>query len=225
VRHPTVAAVAGACALALAIPLALLARAVLATPAALGQESRSWPAGARIVHSRDLAERAARSLLATGGAERLFEIVRTYRRAAAAPAVSNTPAKALRLAELARSAGSPAERSRAHVIAGAVYVLPAGNGGLSFDAVRRLGGGAALRQAAQEFRAAIADDGRNEAAKYDLELLLKDVARSRAAQHRHAKSTKQRRRQRRRTPPKKRSTRRATAKQRRGSIYSTGTGY
>jgi hypothetical protein len=89
---------------------------------------------------------------------------------------------ALRLAELARQVGSPTARSQAQVIAGAAFALPAGTGGLGFDAVRRLGGASSLEQAAQEFRAAIAADDRNEAAKYDLELLLKADARSRSAQ-------------------------------------------
>lgn len=225
-RHPLAAAVAGACALALAIPIALLGRAVLATPAAVAQESRDWPAGTRVVRSHGPVERAARSLLGVDGAERLAQIARTYSRAAASPAVSDTTSTALRLAELARRVSSPVERSQAHVMVGAVFALPAGNGAIGFDAVRRLGGGAALSQAAQEFRAAIRSDDRNEAAKYDLELLLKDAARSRATQHHHGKATKRHGSRRQRARPRKRNTGRPTPKRRQGgAVYSNGTGY
>lgn len=224
-RHPVVAAVVGFCALALATPIALLGRAVLATPAAVARESRDWPSKARVVQSHGLAERAARSLLAAGDPEQLSQIARAYRRAAGSPAISDTSATALRLADLARHVGSPAGRSQAEVIAGATFALPAGTGGLGFDAVRRLGGASSLEQAAQEFRAAIAADDRNEAAKYDLELLLKSEVRSRASKHRRHKPSKQQARKRRHTPPQKRSKRRASAKEHRGGIYSNGSGY
>lgn len=224
-RRPVAAAVAGVCALAFAVPIALLGRAVLATPAAVARESRIWPANAQVEESHGIPERVARSLLAARNPERLAQIARTYRRAADSPAVVDTSATALRLAELARHVGSPAGRSRAEVIAGAAFALPAGTGGLGFDAVRRLGGASSLEQAAQEFRAAIAADAGNEAAKYDLELLLKAEARSRAAQHRHGKPPKQQGRKRPHIPPKKHSKRRASAKRHQGSIYSNGFGY
>lgn len=225
-RHSVAAALAGVCALALATPIALLGRAVLATPAEVARQSRDWPSGARVVRGNGLADRAARSLLGVDSPGRLPEIARAYRRAAAAPAVSDTSATALRLAELAQHLGSAAARSQAHVLAGAVFALPAGNGGLAFAAVRRLGGAASLSQAAQEFRAAIAADGRNEAAKYDLELLLKDAARSRATQHHHGKATRRHGSRRQRARPRKRNTGRPTPKRRQGgAVYSNGTGY
>lgn len=210
-RHPVAAAAAGVCALVLATPVALLGRAVLATP---GPAARS----------DGPAERAARDLLGVGGPDRLSQIARTYRRAAANPAVTDTSTTALRLAELARRVATPAARSEAHVLAGAVFALPAGTGGLDFAAMRRLGGAASLEQAAQEFRAAIAADPRNEAAKYDLELLLKDEARSRA-QHHRGKPSKHQRGKRQRVAPKKHSKRRAPAKRRQGGLYSSGSGY
>lgn len=225
-RHSVAAALAGVCALALATPIALLGRAVLATPAEVARQSRDWPSGARVVRGNGLADRAARSLLGVDSPGRLPEIARAYRRAAAAPAVSDTSATALRLAELAQHLGSAAARSQAHVLAGAVFALPAGNGGLAFAAVRRLGGAASLSQAAQEFRAAIAADGRNEAAKYDLELLLKDEARSQAKEHRHRKPSKQESRKRQHTPSRKHNKQRAPAKRRhQGGLYSNGSGY
>ena len=224
-RRPAAAALAGVCALALAAPIALLGRAVLATPAAVARESRDWPAKTHVVRRHGPADSAARSLLGVGNPEQLSQIARAYRRAANSPAVLDTSAMALRLAELARHVGSPAGRSQAEVIAGAAFALPAGNGGLDFDAVRRLGGASSLEQAAQEFRSAIAADPGNEAAKYDLELLLKSAARSRAAQHRHGKPSKQQGRKRLHIPPRKHSKHRASAKRHQGSIYSNGSGY
>ena len=224
-RHPVTAAVAGVCALVLAVPVALLGRAVLATPAAVARESVDWPARTHVVQSDGLADRAARSLLGAGSPGRLSQIALAYRRAAAAPALSDTSATALRLAELARHVSSPAARSQAHVIAGAAFVLPAGTGGLGFDAVRRLGGGASLEQAAQEFRAAIAADGRNEAAKYDLELLLKSEARSQRAPHRQGKPPQQQARKRRHVPPRNRSSRHVRRERRPGALYANGSGY
>lgn len=224
-RHPVAAAVAGVCALALATPIALLGRAVLATPAAVVRDSRDWPAKAHVVRSNGPADRAARTLLGVDDPGRLSEIARAYRRAAASPALSDTSATALRLEELARHVRSPGGRSQAQVIAGAAFALPAGTGRLDFDAVRRLGGASSLDQAAQEFRVAIAGDDRNEAAKYDLELLLKAEARSRAAQHRHGKPSQQQARKRQHIPPRKRSKRRVSAKRHQGALYSNGSGY
>ena len=178
-RRHLLTAAAGLTALAAAILLALLGRAVLATPAAVEHTGRTGAAPT---------ERAAARLLAADRAERPFAIFRAYRRAAAAPAIalsSNTP---LRLAALAKRLGTARERSQAHVIVGATFALPAGNGSIGFDAVREAGGGRLLDQALGEFLAAARLDDRNEAAKYDLELLLKAEARKRAASRRQTSS-------------------------------------
>ena len=214
----------GTAALAASVLLALLGRAVLATPTAVSRATADWPDTAPVVEGTALQDRAARYLLAAGREERLLAIARAYRRAALSPATDVTSATPLRLAELAR--GLPRqERAQAHVMVGAVYALPAGTGGVSFDVVRQLGGGRLLQQAADEFRAAASLDDRNEAAKYDLELLLKADAQSRSAQrskraaHRSRRQASRRQtRQHRRTPRSARFTRGA-APQRTGSGY------
>ena len=91
------------------------------------------------------------------------------------------------------------------MVVGATFALPAGNGSVGFDAVRQLGGSRLLDQAAGEFRAAALLDDTNEAAKYDLELLLKSQARTERTQSRRrhrsdrrsARKTSQRRAQKR----------------------------
>jgi hypothetical protein len=101
-----------------------------------------------------------------------FRVVRAYRKAmtdTSEPLDSGTP---VRLAALARGIRSASERAQAHVMVGAVFALPAGNGSMSFARMRLIGGSRLLAQAVQEFRRAVSLDDRNEAAKYDLELVL-----------------------------------------------------
>jgi hypothetical protein len=214
-------AAAGAVALALSIPLALLGRAVLATEVTR-LDAGSLDNGVR--QNRTLAERAAASLLAADRAERFAAVVRAYRRAAAAPAIGAASMAPVRLAQLARRVDNADERAQAHVMTGAVFALPAGNGTVSFDLVRQLGGARLLEEAAAEFRAAARIDDQNEAAKYDLELLLKKDAIARrsagngrpAGQRPNARQTRQQRRN--------ASTRRRVEEHSAG-IYSTGSGY
>jgi hypothetical protein len=130
----------------------------------------------------------------------------------------------VRLAQLARRVDNADERAQAHVMTGAVFALPAGNGTVSFDLVRQLGGARLLEEAAAEFRAAARIDDQNEAAKYDLELLLKKdaIARRSAGNGRPAgqrPNARQARQQRRNA-----STRRRVEEHSAG-IYSTGSGY
>ena len=220
-RRHLLVAVLGAVALALSIPLALLGRAVLATPT----DVTAVDAGtARAPQERSPAERAAASLLAADRAERFGEVVQGYRRAAAAPAVGAASMAPVRLAQLAERIGNADERAQAHVMVGAVFALPAGNGTVSFDLVRQLGGGRLLEEAAAEFRAAARIDDENEPAKYDLELLLKRdaIARRSRSEGRPAgqrPNTRQARQQRRNA-----STRRRVEEHSAG-IYSTGRGY
>jgi hypothetical protein len=149
-----------------------------------------------------LAGRAA--LAGSDGGSTLQTIASAYRNASAAPAQSPADLP-LRLAGLSSRIASARDRAQADVLVGAVLALPAGNGSVGFDRMRQLGGGRLLDQAAGAFRSAIQLDGTNEAAKYDLELLLKSQAgaqrarerrRARAA-HRAADSSRRRRREKR----------------------------
>jgi hypothetical protein len=117
-------------------------------------------------------DRAADWLLGVQNSDPFFRVVRAYEKATAdptAPVASGTP---VRLAALARGIGPASERSQAHVMVGAVFSLPAGNGSMPFSRMRLIGGGRLLTQATEEFRRAVLLNGRNEAAKYDLELVL-----------------------------------------------------
>ena len=107
---------------------------------------------------------------------------------------------------------------------GAVFALPAGNGTVSFDLLRQLGGARLLEQAAAEFRTATRIDDQNEAAKYDLELLLKReaIARGSAANGRpdgQRPNERRARRQRRNADTRRR------VEEHSAGIYSTGRGY
>lgn len=158
-RRSLLAVAAGVTAIALAVPLVLLGRAVLATP------DRSASTGAF--------DRAADWLLGVADDDAFFALVRAYRRAVADPGSSVDSATPIKLATLARGIGPRTERAQAHLMVGAIFALPAGNGSLSFGRMRQFGGGPLLDQAAQEFREAALLDDRSEAAKYDLELVLR----------------------------------------------------
>jgi hypothetical protein len=228
VRRQLLLTAAGLVALALSIPLALLGRAVLATPAAVARTDVDWPGDAHVQHKRAPAMRVAESLLAADRAQRLFAVAHAYRHAAAEPAVAMASITPIRLAQMIRDLRSADERAQAHVMVGAIFALPAGNGTVSFDLVRELGGSRLLEQAAEEFRIAASIDERNEAAKYDLELLLKRGAISRASprssrngkrgskQQRNSQQTQRRRRGR---------SSRSTLEEHNGGIYANGTGY
>jgi len=227
-RRRFLAAAAGVTALALSIPIALLGRAVLATPTTVAQRDVRWPSGVRVSRSPSLPERAAATLLGVDQPEALLSIARAYRHAATLPAFATASLTPVRLAQEAKSLDSAQERAQAQVLTGAILALPAGNGSMSFDALRRLGGGRLLDQAAAEFRAAASLDDRNGAAKYDLELLLKSEQASRASRrsaHGRSSSRKQRpsrQRVRKRERRKASGTRR---RERRAGIYGTGSGY
>ena len=128
---------------------------------------------------------AGRAALAGGGGRgsTLQTIAAAYRGATAAPAQSPADLP-LRLARLSTRIPSARDRAQADVLVGAVLALPAGNGSVGFDAVRQLGGGRLLDQAAGAFRSAAQLDDTNEAAKYDLELLLKTQAQAQRSQQR-----------------------------------------
>jgi hypothetical protein len=141
------------------------------------------------------------------GGSTLQTVAAAYGKASASPvqAPSDLP---LRLAKLSDRIRSARERAQAEVVIGATFALPAGNGSVGFDTVRQLGGGRLLDQAAGEFRAAALLDDTNEAAKYDLELLLKTQAKAQASQRQRKRSDRR---------PGQKSRQRTHAKHARGS--------
>lgn len=167
-RRPLVAVVVGACALALSIPLALLGRAVLATPDRV--EAARLPGGQQ--QGLSAFDQAADWLLGVEENQPFFKVVQVYRRTVSNPSGSTDSGAAVRLATLARRVKPRSERAQTHLMVGKVFALPAGDGSISFGRLRQFGGGRLLAQAEEEFRAAALLDDRNEAAKYDLELVL-----------------------------------------------------
>jgi hypothetical protein len=166
-RRPLLAVAAGVALLGLSIPLALLGRAALATPDRV--EAARTPGA--VEGSLSPFDRAAGWLVGAPGTDPFFQLVREYRRAndSASSADASAP---VRLATLARRVGPRSEQAQAHLMVGALFALPAGDGSMSFGRLRQMGGGRLLEQAVQEFREAALLDDRNEAAKYDLELVL-----------------------------------------------------
>ena len=227
-RRRLVVAAAGVVALALSIPIALLGRAVLSTPTTVAQRDVRWPSDVRVSRAPTLPERAAATLLGVDQPEGLLTIARAYRHAAALPAFATASLTPVRLAQATESLDSAQERAQAHVLVGAILALPAGNGSMSFDALRRLGGGRLLDQAAAEFRAAASLDDRDEAAKYDLELLLKSETASRASRRPTSSRSSSRKQPASRRQVRKRRRSKASQTRRRertAGIYGTGSGY
>ena len=158
----------GAALLALAIPVALLGRSVLSAPDRA--EAARTPAGRH--EARSAFNRAADWMLGVSSSSQFFRVVRAYRKDMADSSEPLDSGAPVRLAALARGIRPAGERAQAHVMVGAVSALPAGDGSMSFARMRLIGGSRLLAQAVEEFRRAVLLDERNEAAKYDLELVL-----------------------------------------------------
>jgi hypothetical protein len=222
VRRRLLAGFAGIVALVVAVALALLGRAVLATPGAIDRAAPGWPAGVQVrARDRSLADRAAASLLAADRADVFARIVAVYRNAIALPAAAGDPRGPVRISRLIPKLRSPAERAQALTMAGTLLAYSAGAG---FGVVLPRGAQAptqtVLDQAVADFRAAVRSDPTDETAKYDLELLLRQRQKQRKPPQRNQKQ--------RRTPTTQDS-RRKTAPQsgqeHHAGIYETGSGY
>lgn len=167
-KRPLLALVLGACLLALAIPVALLGRSMLSAPDRAA--AARTPAGAQ--QPTSAFDRAADWLLGVNTPAPFYRVVAAYGRATADPSQPVRSGTPVHLAALARGIHAPSERSQAHVMVGALFSLPAGDGSMTFARMRLIGGNRLLTQATEEFRRAVLLDERNEAAKFDLELVL-----------------------------------------------------
>jgi hypothetical protein len=224
-RRPLLVAALGAVMLGLSIPLALLGRAVLATPDRVEAVRVGVSAGTAVQEGRSLFDRAADGLLGAREDGPFAQLTREYARATQASGSFAGSATPLRLATLARNVRPRSERAQAHLMVGAVFALPAGDGSMTFGRMRQMGGGRLLTQATEEFRAAALLDDGNEAAKYDLELVLKSQTAPFSALS-----------GRRQTPTKRPSGKdrhqgqdakhpRTRRKLRQGGVYGSGSGY
>lgn len=220
-RRRALTAGVGVALLVLAVALALLGRAVLTTPAAVERAGTAWPSSVRVAATqRNLADRAAASLLAADRNDAFAEIVGIYRDAVSLLAAAGEPRGPVRISHLIPKLRSPAERSQALTMAGTLLAYSAGAGlGVVLPAGAQAATATVLAQAREDFRAAIRSDPGNEEAKVDLELLL----RQQAEQERKPKPS----------PTKKSPTTQDTrtknkstsGQEHHAGIYATGNGY
>jgi hypothetical protein len=224
-RRPSLVAALGAVLLGLSIPLALLGRAVLATPDRIEAARAGVAAGKTMQDGRSLFDRAADGLLGVGGDDPFAELAREYRRTTAASGSFADSATPVRLATLARKVRPRSERVQAHLMVGTVFSMPAGNGSMSFGRMRQMGGGRLLTQALEEFREAALLDDRNEAAKYDLELVLKSQTAPFSALSGRRQTPTQRPSGQKRHQGQDAKHPRTRRKLRQGGVYGSGSGY
>ena len=224
-RRPLLVAALGAILLALSIPLALLGRAVLATPDRVEAARAGVSAGAATQVERSLFDRAADGLLSVDEDDPFARLIHEYRRATAASGSFAETATPVRLASLARKVKPRSERAQGHLMVGTVFALPAGDGSMSFGRMRQMGGGRLLTQAQEEFREAALLDDRNEAAKYDLELVLKSQTGPFSALSGRRQTPTQRPSGQKRHQGQDAKHPRTRRKLRQGGVYGSGSGY
>jgi hypothetical protein len=221
-KRPVVTAVAGIIAILVSIALALLGRAVLATPAAVDRAGTAWPERVHVAtRDTDPFDRAAASLVGTGHAGAFDQIVAIYRNAVALQAAAGDPRGPVGITRLIPRLHSSQERAQALVMAGTLLAYSAGAGfGVILPRSDQAATATVLDQAREDYRAAIRDDPGNETAKYDLELLLRQQRAQSAqrpqAQKRKKAPARQDRRQ---------KTTRANGEEHHAGIYATGSGY
>lgn len=221
-RRRVIVAASGIAALAVSIALALLGRAVLATPAAVDRAAPGGPDRAQVaVRHRSLADRAAASLLDADRADAFNEIVAIYRSAVELQAAAGDPRGPVGITRLIPRLRSPQERAQALVMAGTLLAYSAGSGfGAVLPASVQAPTTIVLAQAREDFRAAIRSDPGNEAAKYDLEFLLR--------QQKAQSKPKPPARKRKKTPTaqnRRKKTKTANGQEQHAGIYATGSGY
>jgi hypothetical protein len=222
VRRPLLAA-AGIAALAVAIALALLGRAVLATPAAVDRAAADWPDRVHVgARDRSLADRAAADVLAVDRVDAFRRIVDIYRSAVALQAAAGDPKGPVLISRLIPKLRSPEERAQAFVMAGTLLAYSAGAGfGVVLPRQDQAPTEAVLGQAREDFRAAVRSDPGNEDAKFDLELLL----RQQQAQSKHRPHGQKRKKAPTTQEKRKKKTSRTNGAEHHAGIYQTGSGY
>jgi len=216
-------AVAGVVLLVAAVAVALLGRAVLATPAAVERTGPGWPTGARIaVTHRNVAERAAAAVLDAGRNDAFAQIVGIYRNAVALLAAAGDPRGPVKISHLIPTLRSAEERSQALTMSGTLLAYSAGAGfGVVLPGKTQAPTAAVLAQAVEDFRAAVRSDPANEEAKVDLELLLRQQEEQ--AKQRQKPSPKQKKSP--TTQDKRSKTAPTNGQEHHAGVYATGSGY
>ncbi len=224
-RRQVLLALAGAAALALSVPAVLVGRAALATPDDVARANTGWPSGSRVAkRDRDLVDRAAAALLGTNRVEHFAEVVRIYRNATALPVVAGQPMGPIRIARLIPTLHTDRERAQALVMASTLLAMAAGDGLGVAEIGRDPGSKALLRQAVGGFQTAVQLDDRNEAAKFDLELLLRQAGAGQSSASPRRKTTSSKKPK---ATQKKRQQKRQEGHSEvsHASVYATGSGY
>ena len=222
-RRRVIAAASGIAVLAVSIALALLGRAVLATPAAVDRAAPGWPERALVeARHRSLADRVAASLLAADRADAFNQIVGVYRNAIELQAAAGDPRGPVAITRLIPRLRSPEERAQALVMAGTLLAYSAGAGfGAVLPAREQAPTTTVLAQAREDFRDAVRSDPGNEAAKYDLEFLL----RQQQAQSKQKPPARKRKKAPTTQDRRKKKTAAANGQEHHAGIYATGSGY
>ena len=125
---------------------------------------------------RPVSTRIARTLVGAPDRRPYFEVLQRYADATGAAGLGNAfgdvdtlqgqhGANELQIAGLLARLHDPRERSQAATMLGTLILLYSSNG-------KAIGGGQLLQQALANYQSAIRSDSTNDAAKYDLELLL-----------------------------------------------------
>jgi hypothetical protein len=212
---------------ALALGLAWLGRGMRALPAAAARQDVGWLGGAVLDPERaSAAQRAAAALDERHRHSSFPRVVGVFRAATIAPRNQLRPrlqpndGKA-EIERLLPGVHDPQERAQAEVMIGILLAAAAGNGSGTLDRGQGTGGNLLLGQAADHFRAAVADDPANEDAKVDLELLLQSSART--PKPHNGDKGKQDGKKSQLSQPKIRNAKRANVPQ--ASLTHPGTGY
>ncbi|MDX6503954.1 MAG: hypothetical protein QOE29_1079 [Gaiellaceae bacterium] len=174
------ALVAGVASLALLLGVAAIALglAVHAVPAALQREDAALAdVEPDLTLGRPVSTRIARALVGAPDRRPYLEVLRRYADATGAAGLGNAfgdvdtlqgqhGANELQIAGLLGRLHEPRQRSQAATMLGTLILLYSSNG-------KAAGGAQLVQQAAGDFQEAILADPANDAAKYDLELLLR----------------------------------------------------
>lgn len=176
--------VAAAAALLLGVALLALAAAARTVPAQLAHEDAALLSARPgvAVGGRSDGERLTRALTGAPDRRAYLRALQLYTDATRAAGVDDSfddvdtqqrthGTSELKLAGILGALDDPRERSQAATLLGTLILLYSSNG-------KATGGQQLVQQAAGDFQSAIRDDPANDAAKYDLELLLRLHARA-----------------------------------------------
>jgi hypothetical protein len=176
--------VLGVALVALALAAAWLGRGLLALDAAAARQDVALLGGVRLEHRADAANvRLAATLDERHRSAALARILRDFadatipRGRTLTPQIQPVDAEA-EIAKLVPSLHDRGERAQAEVMLGILLAAAAGNGNGTLESGQGTGGNLLLAQALHHFQQAVRFDSTNEDAKYDLELLLQEAART-----------------------------------------------